>query len=316
MIYNVNGSALNAGYDDQGAAINTAYNKSGDVVFSLMDGVIINQDDSTGTASGYVLTSELTGNSYAQRLMMNFWEQTINMQSCVYDPTANVYYCFSGGWYVAKYNSNYQYVETITLPQSMGHNNDGYYNNGSIILTHNTTTLFVWNPTANTVSTLPITGIANPVNGSVRYADAICMKENGMAYIACRDVYNSSDIDHQEGDNLTIYSYNLSTGVATLEAEYDWDCVYIQGMTMLDGIIYIACNTQTTGSASNYLGITVKVIRTDTWELIDELIYSGNVEPEGMDVVPADGGYQIEMGVAHSGAISMATRFTAPYTLE
>ena len=317
MIYNKDGDSISLVYNAEGIICELAYDIDGNIIHSFDEDITIHQDSSTGTASGYTLTSEETHYEYVLRSMINSRLQSIDMQSCIYDSDNHNYYVFAGGWYVGKYDSSYQYVETITLPQFAGHNNDGFYYNGKIYLTNSKSSLYVWDVAQNTISTLSISGISNPQNGSVRSADALCRSGvNGTAFISCRDIYNSSDIDHQEGDKLSIYSLNLSTGVCTLVAEFPWDCVYLQGMVYHDGIIYCACNTQTTGAASNYTGITVKAIRTDTWELIDELTYSGNVEPEGMDVVPADETMQLEIGIAHYGGTSLVTRFTAPYTLN
>lgn len=315
-IYDINGTSLVSAYDVDGVGIQTAYDIDGN---QLMNGTLVSvNDSSTGTASGFVMTSNDNSKNYIMRSMVNFWStRSYMMQSFVYDYDNHYYYCFNTTTSILKYASDLSYVGTITMPSSAGHCNDAWYYNGKVYFPNlNTSNLYVWDISLNTVSTIPITGIQQPLNGSTREVDAICDtgSKDGSAYLITRDVY-TNELVHQSDDKLGVYLYDISTNQATLLAEFPWDCVYCQGAACLDGILYVACNTQTTGSASNYKGLTMKAIRTDTWNLIDELVYSGNVEPEGMDVVPADDTEQLQMGVGHYQTISMATRFTAPYKL-
>jgi hypothetical protein len=126
-------------------------------------------------------------------------------------------------------------------------------------------------------------------------------------------VYGNSDIDHQDGDKLAIYLYDLESNVAILVAEYDWDGVYVQGCTCVNGILYVACNTATTGSASNYTGITLKVIDTLGWEMIDSLTCPGDFEPKGMDFVQTGSENYLCLGMAKHGNFSIAVMFRSPY---
>jgi hypothetical protein len=209
-------------------------------------------------------------------------------------------------------------LNTVTMPQNAGHNNDGAYYDGKIYFPNlSPSEIFAWDIANNTVSSINISGINQPSNGSTRNCDALCVadEQNGIFYLVCRDVY-TTDIDHQSDDKLSVYSCDISTGNCTLLAEFPWDCVYVQGSTLYEGILYVACNTQTTGSASNYRGITVKAIRTDTWGLIDNLTVSGNFEPEGMDTTPINNGCQIMMGIGKYNVMSQAVRFTPPYSLN
>ena len=176
--------------------------------------------------------------------------------------------------------------------------------------------LYVWDISANTISAINVSGIVQPSNGSTRNIWGVCQtrRNSGRLYLVCIDV-TSSELVHDANDKLSVYEYNIGTGSCVLVAELPWDCVYVQGATCHEGILYVACNTQTTGQASNYKGITIKAIRTDTWGLIDELTVSGNFEPQGMDVFPADGTFELSVGMGHWGTMRQATRFTAPYKL-
>lgn len=313
-VYDIDGNATATVYGVDGNLLGQVYDISGN---ELLGGLIIHPDSSTGTSSGYTLESAETGNDYVLRLLVNFTPVTDELQSFCYDPDNGLYYKFNASTTVKVFNQNMENVSTVTMPSSAGHNNDACYYNGNIYFPNSdTTTLYVWNVANNTVTTASISGISQPINGSTRMVDAICetSRNSGKFYLVCRDKH-TTDIDHQADDKLSVYYYDLSTGVATLQAEYPWDCVYVQGSTVMDGILYVTCNTQTTGSASNYTGITVKAIRTDTWQYVDTLTVSGNFEPEGMDTIPIGTGYELMMGVGKYHQISEAVRFTVPYSL-
>lgn len=316
-VYDVNGNDLRGiVYDANGELLEQAYDAEGNPLIGYI--LVENIDNSSGEASGYSLTSTANGKNYILRRVINFYTDVHNnYQSFVYDYDNGLYYKFYEGTTVYAYNSEMQKVRTITMPSDAGHKNDGVYYDGSIYFSNlNANNLYAWNITNNTVSSLPITGIAQPGNGSTRECDAICvdLAKRGKLYLICRDVYTNGLV-HQASDKLSIYEYTISTKKATLLAEFPWDCVYVQGATYYKGIIYVACNTQTTSSASNYKGITVKCIRTDTWELIDKLTVSGSFEPEGMDIASVDSNYQLMMGMAKYDAMAQAVRFTPPYEL-
>ena len=315
-VYDVHGTdLLDTVNDVTGAIAVEAYDLEGSQLFESFS---VNEDSSTGTSTGYELSSSLTSNDYVLRLLVNFTPVSDTLQSFCYDYDNELYYKFNASTTVKVYDANMDNTDTITMPLSAGHNNDACYYNGNIYFPNNdASTLYIWKLSNNTVDTAAISGISQPANGSTRGIDAICetSRNSGEFYLIGRDVY-TNELVHQSDDKLSVYIYDVSTGVATLLAEYPWDCVYVQGAAVLDGILYVACNTQTTGSASNYTGITVKAIRTDTWAYIDTLVCSGNFEPEGMDVTPAGEGFELMMGIGKYNQISMDTRFTAPYSLE
>ena len=316
-VYNKNGTRIREAFDKDASWLASAFNNYTDEYPFMM----VFQDASSGTDSGYDLTSG-RGNTYVLRTMVDLLSDG-NLQSLCYDYDNNKYYRFDASTTVIIYDSSLVKEGTITMPSSAGHNNDACFHNGLVYLpggnffdatVEEGTKIYIWNPTTNTVTTIQVQGIVQPANGSTRIIAGACEKsrtENKL-YLVCQDC-TSNELVHLPDDKLSVYELDLGTNTATLMAEYPWECVYLQGATFYDGIIYVACNTQTTGSAGNYKGVTIKVIRTDIWSLIDELICEGVFEPEGMDVVPADGGYEIEVGLGHYGTISLALRFTAPY---
>ena len=116
-------------------------------------------------------------------------------------------------------------------------------------------------------------------------------------YLVSRDKDGSSDITHKTGDVMCVYEYNVASNTVSLVATFPWDCVYVQGATFALGKLYVACNTQTTGSASNYTGITIKVIDTSNWIIEKTLTCSGDFEPQGCDHVTVNGNTYIWTGV-------------------
>lgn len=318
-VYKYDGASLNhTAYKVDGSLLAECYDIAGNELFGSVDEIVTNDDSSTGTSSGYSLTSDSTSKAYVLRMLANFISDSGSFQSFGYDYDNGLYYRFDASTTVKAYNQNGEKVQTITMPQSAGHNNDAAYYNGNFYMPSlGENSLYVWNISGNVVSTIPVTGIQQPLNGSIRKDAALCEKNRGSKklYIVCQDFY-TTDIDHQADDKMTVYEYDLDTQVATLKADYPWDCVYIQGATCFNGILYVACNTQTTGAANNYKGITIKCIRTDTWELFDELVCAGNFEPEGMDVVPVVNGYELMVGMGHWGTMRQAVRFTPPYELK
>lgn len=320
-VYNLSGTRLFSVYNISGVALSQAYDIQGN---ELLDSIIVNDDDSIGTPSGYSLTANLSAKTYVLRMLADFNSPYQICQSFCYNPDLQRFYKFDGTTTVKVYDSSMSLVETVTLPSSPGHTNDACYYNGNIyfpsgyfgIPVADATKLYVWGISANTISSININGIEQPTNGSERFIAGICETErnSGKLYLVCQDA-TSDELVHTSGDKLSVYEYIISSGTCVLKGEFSWDCVYVQGATMYDGILYVACNTQTTTSASNYKGITLKAIRTDTWSLVDELTCAGNFEPEGMDTIPIDSKYELSMGMNKYQALSQVVRFTPPYSL-
>jgi WD40 repeat protein len=240
-----------------------------------------------------------------------------SLQSVGYDYKNKHFYKFMDNTTVLKFDEKLQQTK-ITLPASAGHCNDACYYDGKFYLADgvsNNKLIYIWDIANNTISSKTVNGIENNTNGSSRYLAGICevTRGSGKFYLLCRDVDGYSDITHKSGDKMSIYLYELETNTATLLKEFDWDCVYIQGCTCINGILYVTCNTATTGSASNYKGITIKVINTLGWEMIDTLICNGNFEAEGMDFIQCGTDYYISMGVAKWSEIAVDILFKHLY---
>ncbi len=281
-IFSLAGNQLNSFYSLEGDELGQAYNADGAELINAFDGL---------SDSGYTFTSG--AETTATKLLFNFG--TTSFQSVVYSAEKGRYYRASADNKVYPYDSNLQAMSAITLPSTGGHKNDGCYYNGCIYWLDGTASdphsLYVWNIDENTVTQVSLP-IENNENGSIRVVAGICnASADGTMYLVSRDQYNGSDIDHQEGDKLCIYNYDANSNTASLVTSYPWDCVYVQGATYVNGLLYVSCNTQTTGSASNYTGITIKVIDPVSGQLLKEMVCSGSFEPQGCDHIAFSSGF-------------------------
>lgn len=265
--------------------------------------------------SGYSFSSDKVGECNSVKLL-DF--NAASLQSVGYDYENGHFYKFADNTTVLKFNEKLQQLATITLPSTAGHCNDACYYSGKFYLAEVDKTkdiLYEWNIQSNTVRAITLNGISNPSNGSVRYLAGVCEAERGTGklYLVTQDRYGTSDIDHQDGDKMAVYLYDIANNTTSLIAEYDWDCVYVQGCTCVNGILYVACNTATTGAANNYKGITIKVFDTLGWQMIDEMSCAGNFEPEGMDFIQNGTENYLSVGIGHYGTIAIDVLFRAPY---
>lgn len=322
-VYDVFGEYLQAVHKIDGTQLIDCYDIDGT---GLLLNLATNADSSTGTSTGYSLTSDKTENEYVLRQVVNFRDVATgnSLQSFVYNYDNQTYYKLDASKTVYVFDSSLSLTGSVTLPSDAGHNNDACYYDGKIYLPSgyfgasaaNGTKLFVWDIAQNTVTDVAVSGITQPQNGSTRVIVGVCetAPDSGKLYLVCQDC-TGSELVHDADDKMAVYEYDIKSGTCTLQAEFPWDCVYVQGATAYAGILYVACNTQTTGTASNYKGITIKCIRTDTWAHFDTLTVEGTFEPEGMDVFPADGGQEIAVGMGHWGTMQQTARFTPPYEL-
>lgn len=319
--YNVDSEIIRQAFEIDGAALPSSYKNNG----VECPYFIVNDDDSTGTDSGYTLASQRdVSKEYILRVVVNMLPEG-NAQSLGYDFGTGKYYRFDTSTSVVEYNANLEKIGTITLPSNIGHKNDVCYHDGEFYFpggyfgadVSTGKKVYKWNPTTNTVGDIDVIGITQPTNGSIRVIMGITEQYIGSEklYIVTQD-NTSSELLHKEDDKMCVYELDLLTHEATLLSESPWDCVYIQGAVSYEGILYVACNTQTTGAASNYKGVTMKVLRTDNWIKIDDLISEDNYEPEGMGIVPSNNGYELEMALGHWATLCTALRFTPPYRID
>lgn len=289
-IYDFGGSELLSAYDIESNQISQAYDINGNELLSAwIDNL---------PSSGYSFTDG--ANNYATKLLFDFG--TTTFQSVVRNTANGYFYRASADAYVYPYDSNLVAKSMITLPSTGGHKNDGCYYGGKLYWLDGTAdsprALYVWNISANTLSSITLP-VSDNSNGSKRVVAGICNASiQGTMYLVSRDQYNGSDINHQTGDVMCVYEYDVANNTVSLVASFPWDCVYVQGATFVGGKLYVACNTQTTGSASNYTGITIKVINTSTWTIEKTLTCSGSFEPQGCDSITVGGTNYIWTGLS------------------
>lgn len=239
-----------------------------------------------------------------------------NLQSVMADFNNKLFLKLDGSTTYYKFNYDGSLNSSDTKP-STSHDNDicyvggnayivgSYYNNSHL------KELFLWNISDNTVNSLDVSSIPNNSNGSKRVIGGVCETNlnSGYLYLVCADWYDTSNnhADHQTGDKLSIYKYKISDGSITFVSDYNWDCVYIQGATCVDGILYVACNTQT-DNPSNYTGITIKRFNMKTLEELESIIIDGNFEAESLNYMIEKGEPKLIFGVGHSGTMSQMVK--------
>lgn len=242
-----------------------------------------------------------------------------NFQSFYVDTKQKAVYKLNASSEVIVYDLNGNENGIITKPGDTGHDNDCCYDGENLYISGGTTDvnpimLSKWDLKENSIVKIDLSSIpSHASNGSTTVLAAVCEKYHGSdeLYLVCTDYYK--DIEHREDDKFYVYSYNKVSGRVNLLFSSKWDCVYVQGTTCINNILYIACNTQTTGSASNYKGITIKVIDMENYKVIDEIIFEGIFEPEGMDYTIENGVPILWLGVAKYMEICKIYKFVAPY---
>lgn len=320
-VYNISGANIGRNaYSISGERLVQAYDIHGNPLFEDTPTARIETlpNQATGTDSGYSFWLSSRGYRYPLYDVVDFLSDSVSYQSFCYDEQNNVFYKFDASTTVKVYDSNFQKTGNITLPQLAGHTNDACYYDGRVYLNGGDeySGIYEWDITLNSVSELPVNGIPSPTSAPKRINTALCNVPNeaGFLYMAYVD-FQTDELTHDANDKLGIYKYNISTHDAELIADYPWDCVYSQGMEICDGVLYMACNSPTTGHPSNYTGITLKAFRVDTWSALQSLYLTGVVEPEGMCKYPYSDTSELMMGIAHYGTLAKATRFSIPYRL-
>jgi len=206
-----------------------------------------------------------------------------------------------------------------SLTENYGHANDSCYYNGKIytVNTDNAKILSVIDLDTLTVQNIDLTGkILDKENADSRKIGAVCetYHNSGELYIVCDDLNSSNPLSIQN-NMLSIYKYNIENDTCQLLKEYEKDFVFVQGATCIDGYLYINCNIMTTGQASNYKGIEIKVINMtdENMPLIDKYQFEGFFEGEGLDYIYENDIPKIYMGMCHYEHFGYLVKFVAPY---
>lgn len=98
---------------------------------------------------------------------------------------------------------------------------------------------------------------------------------------------------------MVIYSYNLSDNTLSPILTDEKDFVFIQGMTCVNDLLYIATNIYSSDmvSTGDYRGIEIKVYDLLSGKHVDSLYCKGNFESEGLDYFMDNGQVKLIIGL-------------------
>ena len=242
----------------------------------------------------------------------------IHSQSVSIDVKNKLIYVFGGETYGYRvYSINGNYIETREKV-STGHDND-CVNIGDYIYFADggTKSLVKWNMNTDTSETINVIGINDNGNpNTVRNICGVCIHNSNEQelIVATYDKNTTNDLLHSDGDKLAIYLLDLSSSSnAELLCEFDWDCVYIQGCTMYNNMLYVTCNIQTTEETSNYKGVDIKCINLSNKTMVDIVKINGIFENEGLDYCVENGIVYLYTILEKYGNFVDLVKFKAPF---
>ena len=238
-------------------------------------------------------------------------------QSVSVDAVNKLIYNFGGENYGYKlYDMKGKFIKSINKITT-GHDNDCVRIGNYIYFADDgTKSLVKWNMTNDTSETVNIDGIADNGNANtVRNICGVCVykSDENKLILATYDKNTTNHLLHSAGDKLAIYMYDITSKETTLLCEFDWDCVYIQGCTMYNDMLYVACNIQTTDSPSNYKGVEIKCINLYNNSYVDDVRINGTFENEGLDYCVENGIVYLYTILAHYGLFEDLVKFKAPF---
>ena len=248
---------------------------------------------------------------------INSLGELIHSQSVSIDIKNKLIYVFGGETYGYRvYDINGKYIKTREK-LSTGHDND-CVNIGDYIYFADggTKSLVKWNMNTDTYETINVNGINDNGNpNTVRNICGVCIHNSNEQelIVATYDRNTTNDLLHSEGDKLAIYLLHLNSSNAELLCEFDWDCVYIQGCTMYNNMIYVTCNIQTTEEASNYKGVEIKCINLSNKNMVDVVKINGTFENEGLDYCVENGIVYLYTILSKYGNFVDLVKFKAPF---
>lgn len=229
----------------------------------------------------------------------------------------NEFYLLDGTSTIKVYNLSGEFLRSITCSQNPGHCNDACYMKGYIYTTNLNKTIIKINALTGDTE---IIDLSNYVLNNASTTNPRCINsisetytDSGELYLICIDYDESNPLVHNENDKLAIYKYNITTGTISLISEYKWDKVYCQGGTCINNYLYVATNTTTTGSPSNYKGCTILIIDMISNTIIDEIIIDGSFEFEGLSNSIENDMTKIWGGMGKYNTLSYIVKFVAPY---
>lgn len=237
-------------------------------------------------------------------------------QSVCVDTDNDIIYNFGGENYGYNiYNLNGILIETKDKVVT-GHDNDCVKINDDFYFASGVNNYITkWNIETNTSTRIDIQGIENNGNeNTIRRISGICMHnlDENELILTTIDLNTTNELINTTGDKVSIYMLNLRDNTAHLLKEFDKDVVYVQGSTMYNDMLYIACNIQTTDTPSNYKGINIKCVNLFNKKLVDEINIYGTFENEGLDFSVENNTVYLYTIISHFGVFEHLVKFKAP----
>ena len=240
------------------------------------------------------ITEKLIGDTYE------------SLQAFITDKENNYLYKFDGTSIVKKFNlSTGELLTTITKPGQTGHDNGGVFFNNTFYLPYTETShkkgISMWNLTDNNISIVDLDIQNNTSLTETERIVASCCKNwrDDNLLIATYDINPNNNLARYDGAKMVIYSYNLSDNTLSPILTDEKDFVFIQGMTCVNDLLYIATNIYSSDmvSTGDYRGIEIKVYDLLSGKHVDSLYCKGNFESEGLDYFMDNGQVKLIIGL-------------------
>lgn len=162
-----------------------------------------------------------------------------------------------------------------------GHNNDMCYVDDKLWIVGTKKTvepqLWLYDVPTNTAVRQDAMAIRNW--GRDRDLSGVCDYDRNTLLLVARENMKSTRGSNAPGDMMGIYKMDKRTGEIQQWFELPWRGIFVQGITYVDGYLYVATNML----YKIHDGMSIWVIDTRRQELVDEMIIYFDGEAEGLD---------------------------------
>lgn len=164
--------------------------------------------------------------------------------------------------------------------------------------------IYKWDSVSNTREIIDIsTKIGTPADAThVRFLAGIDRIEGSDTQLIIVTTDGLPDLGkgsiRSASDRLIFWKYDIPRGELTEIKELRWTETFVQGVTCLDGITYIATNPIVRHS-EDYAGIKIIGYDSGTFRKIKEIYIKGVFEAEGLSHVVENGVPKLVFGLCH-----------------
>lgn len=164
--------------------------------------------------------------------------------------------------------------------------------------------IYKWDSAANTKEVIDISSkIGTPADaGHVRYVTGVDRIEGSDTQLIVTTTDGLPDLGkgsiRSKDDKLIFWKYDIPSGELSKISELRWTETFVQGVTCLDGITYIAVNPSVR-HPENYGGIKLIGYDSGTFRKIREIYIKGVFEAEGLSHVVENGVPKLVFGLCH-----------------